>query len=159
MKKEFLIIVLMLFSSAVFSQLTPKSDSLLLNSHATLLKHKYPESFETIKANAIITCGAENEMVESSINNQATALLHLLTFDGVTTSNLQLLSHAVFNWTQHGCYQKNLTIVNDTSKSIVKRIMLLNVDWEMVKYEYAYNVKAKESYEKAKGQKELELNE
>jgi len=116
-----------------------------LNSQANYIKKNYPEQYEkNIKVHAIEKWGNDFQMVVYSINQQSESLHSLImTFE---PSNTNILFQSVLKWSQSGYSDKNETIFRDMKTFEYNSALMLHCDWQMVKYEYDNQVKAKSSF-------------
>lgn len=116
-----------------------------LNSNASYIKKNYPTEYEqTLKKHALQKWNDDFEMVVYMINNQADALIELI--DEFEGDNTNIAFKAIQKWSIDGYKSSNIEKFKKISTFGLKQLISLHCDWEMVKYEYDNQVKAKNSF-------------
>lgn len=116
-----------------------------LNTNASYIKNNYSSDYElTLKKHALEEWGDDFEMVVYEINQQADALVNLI--DGFKSENTNIAYKAIQEWSIDGYLNQNITKFKNIETFGLKELLKLHCDWEMVKYEYDNQVKAKNSF-------------
>lgn len=116
-----------------------------LNSNASYIKKNYPTEYEqTLKKHALQKWNDDYEMVVYMINNQADALVELI--DEFESDNTNIAFKAIQKWSIDGYMSSNIDKFKKISTFGLQQLIPLHCDWEMVKYEYDNQVKAKNSF-------------
>ena len=137
MKNLFLALGMILLISTTFAQ--------GLNSNASYIKKNFPTEYKnTLKKHALEKWGSDYEMVVYMINNQATALFDLI--DNFKSENTNIVFKAIQKWSIDGYRASNIAAFKKIKIFGLKELIPLHCDWEMVKYEYDNQVKAKNSF-------------
>jgi len=137
MKKTIIILTILLTATFV------KAEG--LNSNASYIKKNYPSEYEnTLKKHALEKWSTDYEMVVYMINNQADALIDLI--DNFKSDNTNIVFTAVQKWSVDGYKNSNIDAFKKIDTFGLKQLIPLHCDWEMVKYEYDNQVKAKNSF-------------
>lgn len=116
-----------------------------LNSNASYIKKNYPSEYEkTLKKHALEKWNDDYEMVVYMINNQADDLVKLI--EEFKSENTSIAFKAIQKWSYDGYEYSNIEAFKKLDTFGLKQLMPLHCDWEMVKYEYDNQVKAKNSF-------------
>lgn len=116
-----------------------------LNSNARFIKENYPVGYSnTLKKQALEKWGTDYEMVVYMINSQADALVNLV--DNFKSDNTNIIFKAIQKWSVDGYKNSNIDAFKKIDTFGLKQLIPLHCDWEMVKYEYDNQVKAKNSF-------------
>jgi hypothetical protein len=83
-------------------------------------------------------------MVVYEINNQADALIKLI--DEFKSENTNIAFRAIQKWSIDGYESSNTAKFKEIETFGLKELIKLHCDWEMVKYEYDNQVRAKNSF-------------
>ena len=134
-----MIIIVLIFSTALLNFAQG------LNSNANDIKKNYSSDYElTLKKHALEEWGDDFEMVVYEINQQADALIKLI--DEFKSDNTNIAFKAIQEWSVDGYLNQNITKFKSIQTFGLKELLKLHCDWEMVKYEYDNQVKAKNSF-------------
>ncbi len=116
-----------------------------LNSNASYIKEKFPTEYEqTIRKHAIEKWETDYEMIVYMINNQSDALFELI--KEFKSENTNIAFRAIQKWSFEGYENFNIEKFKNLEIFGLEQLMSLHCDWEMVKYEYDNQVKAKNSF-------------
>ena len=116
-----------------------------LKSNASYIKKNYSSDYElTLKKHALEEWGDNFEMVVYEINQQADALIKLI--DEFKSENTNIVYKAIQEWSIDGYLNQNITKFKSLESFGLKELLKLHCNWQMVKYEYANQVKAKNSF-------------
>lgn len=136
MKRYLLLSAIILFSFASFGQ---------LNSNSSYIRKNFSSDYEeTLKKHALEKWKTDYEMVVYYINNQADALMSLI--EEFKSENTNIVYKAIQNWSHSGYKNSNIDRFKKLDTFGLKQLLTLHCDWEMVKYEYDNQVKAKNSF-------------
>ena len=116
-----------------------------LKSNGDYIKKNFTTEYEnTIKKHALEKWNQDYEMVVYMINNQADALVDLV--KSFESDNTNIVFQAIQKWSIKGYESSNISLFKELTTFSVKELIKLHCDWEMVKYEYDNQVKAKNSF-------------
>ncbi len=116
-----------------------------LNSNASFIKRNYPAEYSHIlKKYALEKWNDNYEMVVYMINNQADALDGLI--NEFKSNNTHILYKAIQKWSYEGYKSSNIEKFDKLKIVNLKQLLSLQCNWEMVKYEYDNQVKAKNAF-------------
>jgi len=137
--RKTVIITVLIFSTALLTFAQG------LNSNASHIKKNYSSDYElTLKKHALEEWRDDFEMVVYEINQQADALIKLI--DEFKSDNTNIAFKAIQEWSVDGYLNQNITKFKSIQTFGLKELLKLHCDWEMVKYEYDNQVKAKNSF-------------
>ncbi|MFA7222795.1 MAG: hypothetical protein WC148_04680 [Bacilli bacterium] len=132
-----------LLMSILLTTTTVKAEG--LNANASYIKNNYPTEYEqTLKKQALQKWNDDYEMVVYMINNQADDLIKLIA--GFKSDNTNIVFKAIQKWSIDGYKYSNVEKFKNITTFELKQLIPLHCDWEMVKYEYDNQVKAKNSF-------------
>ena len=121
------------------------SQGLGLDSNASYIKKEFTTHYEqTLKKHALEKWETDYEMVVYRINNQADALSELI--EEFKSDNTNIAFKAIQKWSFEGYKNSNILKFKEINQFSLKHLVSLHCDWEMVKYEYDNQVKAKNSF-------------
>jgi hypothetical protein len=136
MKRILILIVIILSSFVSFGQ---------LNSNASYIRENFNSYYEeTLKRHALEKWETDHEMVVYEINNQSDALINLI--EEFKSDNTNIAFRAIQKWSYDGYKESNIEKFKQLNTFGLKQLIPLHCDWEMVKYEYNNQVKAKGSF-------------
>lgn len=137
MKNLFLTFVILFISTIIFAQ--------GLNQNANYIKKNYSIGYkQTLKKHALQKWDDDYEMVVHMINNQADALINLI--NEFKSDNTNIAFKSILKWSIDGYKSLNMKRFEKINTFGLKQLIFFHCDWEMVKYEYDNQVKAKNSF-------------
>lgn len=137
MKKIIIFITLIAFSVISYSQ--------ELESNALMIKEKYNTLYEkTIKKYALLKWKDDFNMVVYEINKQSDALVNIV--DKFESKYTNILFKAVIKWSHEGKKEYNEKVWDNFKYLGISSMLELEVDWNMVQYEYEKQVKAANAF-------------
>ncbi len=129
----------------LISSIIPILSAQGLNANASYIKKNYPVDYSnTLKKHALEKWKDNYEMVVYEINQQSDALFNLIR--EFKTENSSILFKAIEKWGYDGYKSQNLEKYKNINIINLKNFLTLNCNWEMVKYEYDNQVKAKNAF-------------
>lgn len=136
--KKIIILFMILLSASI-----AKADG--LNSNASYIKDKYSDDYSTtLRKHALDKWNDDYEMVVYMINEQADALVELI--NEFKSDNTSIVYKAIQKWSYDGYDSWNIQKFKEITTFNLESLIPLHCDWEMVKYEYDNQVKAKNSF-------------
>jgi len=134
---------MILFISAFLLIVSVKAQSLEAN--ASYIRKNYESDYEaTIKKHALEEWNDDFNMVVYEINKQADALAGLI--EAFKPENTNIAYKAIQEWSIEGYLDKNIDLFKELEVFGLKGLLKLHCDWNMVKYEYDKQVKAKNAF-------------
>jgi hypothetical protein len=116
-----------------------------LDSNALYLHDNYfPDYESTVKRHAQEEWGNDFQMVVFEINNQADALVELV--EAFKSEFTTIVLNAIISWSIDGFESSNMALLKELTVFELSQLIKIHCDWQMVKYEYDNQVKAKKSY-------------
>ena len=116
-----------------------------LGANAKYIKEKYPSDYtNTIRKYALKEWGDDYQMVVYEINLQCDALVELV--NDFESENTNIAYKAIQEWSQDGYETRNSQEFQKLKVFGVEQLLKLHCDWQMVKYEYDLQVKAKNAF-------------
>jgi len=116
-----------------------------LEANAKHIKEKYPTEYtNTIRKYAVKEWGDDYQMVVYEINQQCNALVDLV--NEFKSENTNIAYKAILEWSQDGYKTKNSQEFQKIKTFGVAQLLKLHCDWQMVKYEYDLQAKAKNAF-------------
>lgn len=116
-----------------------------LEANAKYIKEKYSTDYTaTIRNYAVKEWGDDYQMVVYEINQQCDALVELV--NAFKSENTNIAYKAILEWSQDGYETRNSQEFQKIKVFGVEQLLKLHCDWQMVKYEYDNQVKAKNAF-------------
>ncbi|GAH43762.1 unnamed protein product, partial [marine sediment metagenome] len=98
----------------------------------------------TVKRHAQEEWGNDFQMVVYEINNQADALGELV--EAFKSEFTTIVLNAIISWSINGFESSKMALLKELTVFELSQLIKMHCDWQMVKYEYDNQVKAKQSY-------------
>lgn len=122
-----------------------------LNRQADGLKDNMPSVYQSIKYEAVKKWDTNYEMTLYEINQQSEELMKLMYLSRTADFEYTIYLTAIGKWVDEKEEPYNLTIFADAKKcktrsEIINKLFELRCNWQMVKYEYGLQLKAKQSF-------------
>lgn len=116
-----------------------------LNSNASYIKSHFPNAYKnTLRQRALNKWKTDYEMVVYEINQQANDLVKLTQEFKSDYTNIAF--RAIEKWSVKNYKSSNIRAFKKIKTFSLKNLIKLHCDWEMVKYEYDNQVKAKNAF-------------
>ena len=134
-----------LFTLLLLTAMVISANSQELEVNAKHIKEKYSSDYTaTIRKYAVQEWGDDYQMIVYEINKQCDALVDLV--NEFKSENTNIAYKAILEWSQDGYETKNSQEFQKIKVFGVEQLLKLHCDWQMVKYEYDKQAKAKNAF-------------